>query len=290
MKNQFVIVLEIRLNMSKPSMFSKDYAKKLKKRKRKIALFIIVPIIGLTIFLITDFNALRNSAITLKNGINSILLNKSKQEKNSETEVDKTKLNSEENKALKASEVVKEKEDLKTEVAKKDENFVVTLTDGQKISVVTEEKSIKGVTDNKNIAYDISPSKKSIVIQSTNNQDLMYADINNVSKDITKKTYQSSKGEIFTKDGILKSHKNYIWSIAPKFIDEDNVAYVSELPWINEKGVQYIWKVNLKNNVHMQVTSMSGKHITFENITPKGLTTLVDGNVVSVTSAGRVIE
>ena len=56
----------------------------------------------------------------------------------------------------------------------------------------------------------------------------------------------SSKNEIFSKEEQLKKHPTYIWSITPKFIDEDNIAYVSELPWINEKAVQYIWKVNLK--------------------------------------------
>ena len=52
----------------------------------------------------------------------------------------------------------------------KNEVFLVLLSDGQKISVeysVTgTEKSIKGVSDHKDISYDISPSKKSIVIQS----------------------------------------------------------------------------------------------------------------------------
>ena len=76
--------------MSKPSMFSKDYKKEIKKRRRKIVLLIIVPIIGLTIFLITDFNVLKNNGISMKKGINSILLNKSKDNENSEVKVEKT--------------------------------------------------------------------------------------------------------------------------------------------------------------------------------------------------------
>ena len=88
----------------------------------------------------------------------------------------------------------------------------------------------------------------------------------------------------------LKSHKTYIWSITPKFIDEDNIVYVSELPWINEKAVQYIWKVNLKTNTHVQVKPASGKSITFKKITSKGLETIIDGNAVYITSAGEVIN
>ncbi|MGH4123021.1 MAG: hypothetical protein ACREV6_08855 [Clostridium sp.] len=274
--------------MRKPSMFSKDYKKEIKKRKRKIALLIIVPIMGLTIFLITDFNALKNTGISIKKGVNNILLNKSKDKQGSEVKVEKKQqvvkkqLDSEKSKAVQA------------EVALKNEVFAVNLSDGQKISiefsVKAAEKTIKGVTDDKNISYDISPSKKSIVIQSKNNQDLLYVDVNKVSKDITKKTHESSKGQMFSKDGLFKTHKNYIWSITPKFIDEDNIAYVSELPWINENAVQYIWKVNLKSNVHTQVKPASGKNITFKNITPKGLTTLIDGNVLYVTPTGQAIE
>ena len=198
------------------------------------------------------------------------------------------------NQILKRTKQCQAESALKAAAALKNEIFVVSLSDGQKISIEFTckgtEKNIKGVIDAKNISYDISPSKKSIVIQSKNNQDLLYVDVNKISKDITKKTHESSKGEMFSKDGILKSHKNYLWSITPKFIDEDNIAYVSELPWINDKGVQYIWKVNLKSNVHMQVKPASGKNITFKNITPKGLETFIDGNMVYVTPTGEAIE
>ncbi len=76
----------------------------------------------------------------------------------------------------------------------------------------------------------------------------------------------------------------------PKFINEDNIVYVSELPWMNESAVQYIWKVNLKNNVHTQVKPEKGKSITFKNITTKGLETIIDGKIFYVTSTGKIIK
>ncbi|MGV8983373.1 hypothetical protein [Clostridium sp.] len=274
--------------MSKPSMFSKDYKRELKKRRRKILLLIILPIVGLTIFLVTDFNALLNKGESMKKSINSVLLNKSKDKEENAADVEKK------------PEVVKpvaNPEKTKApqkEVALKTETFVANLSDGQKISVEFNvdgvKKSIKGVSDTKGITYDISPSGKAIVIQSKNDQQLMYVNVDKTSKDITKKTYESSKGEILTKDGILKNHETYNWSVMPKFIDEDNIAYISELPWINEKAQQYIWKVNLKSNVYMQVKPASGKNITFKKIATKGLETIIDGNVVYVTSTGEAIE
>ena len=131
---------------------------------------------------------------------------------------------------------------------------------------------------------------RAIVIQSKSNQDLLYIDANKISKDITKKTHESTKGDIYPKDQLLNTHKDYIWSITPKFIDEDNIVYVSELPWINEKAVKYIWEVNLKTNTHTQVRPASGNNITFKKITSKGLETIIDGNTVYVTSTGQVIN
>ena len=44
--------------MKKPSIFSKDYDKKIKKRKKIILSLIIIPIIGLVIFLSIGFKGL----------------------------------------------------------------------------------------------------------------------------------------------------------------------------------------------------------------------------------------
>ena len=297
--------------MKRPSIFSKEYDKEIKKRRKKLFLLIIVPILGLTIFLITDFNAVINKGISMKTGINNILSNKSKDKtkdkENKDVEVQKKQekvvkpqSNSEKSKASQAEVALKAEADLKAKAALKakadikNESFVVSLSDGQKITieynVSTAKKEIKGVSGAKDISYDISPSKKSIVVQSTKNQDLLYIDVNKISKDITKKEHASSKGEIFTKEDKLKNNSTYVWSITPKFIDEDNIVYVSELPWMNENAVQYIWKVNLKSNTHMQVKPASGKKITFKNVTSKGLETLIDDDVVYVTPLGEVVK
>ena len=114
----------------------------------------------------------------------------------------------EKSKALQAEKDLKAANALKEKPALKNEIFIATLSDGQKISieysVIGTEKNIKGVTDGKNISYDISPSKKSIVIQSKSNQDLLYIDVNKISKDITKKTHESTKGEMYSKDELLE--------------------------------------------------------------------------------------
>lgn len=278
--------------MSKPSIFSKDYAKEMKRRKRNIFLLIILPIIGLSIFLITDFDGLLNKGISMKRGINNILLNKSKDNtKDEKDKVVEVPLKTEQSiKAPPKAEVSKVPQAAVTNI----EIFPVSLSDGQTINIEYTisgtEKIIKGVSDAKEITYDISPSKKAIVIQSKKNQDMIYLHSNKINIDITKKTHTSTKGKSFSKAEHLIKHPKYLWSVTPKFIDEDNIVYVSELPWINEDAVQFIWKVNLKDKTHVQVKPASGKSITFKNLTTKGLETVIDGTEVFVTPLGKVVK
>ncbi|WP_298839097.1 hypothetical protein [Clostridium sp.] len=270
--------------MKKPSMFSKDYDRRIKKRKKVILSLIIIPIIGLVIFLSIGFKGLENKGTgsNFSNGAKNDEVQK-KLEDNSQKQI-----NVDKDKATKAAIAAKAK-------AKANKSsFIATMPDGQKVTVEyngeSTTKTIKGVANTKGVLFDISPSKKSIVIQSTKNQNIIYTDINKISKDITKKIYTSTNNQKYSKEQQLKNNPNYIWSITPKFIDEDNIAYVSELPWMNEKKVQYVWKLNLKDNVHMQVQPASGTKITFGNVTAKGLEANIDGNIVYVTALGGVTK
>ena len=284
--NIALIIMEVN-HMKRPSIFSSDYNKEVKKRKKILSLLIIIPIIGLIIFLSIGFNGLLNKGTAMKKGINNIFFNKSKEDKTAKVVI-KQQTDVEKSKVKRAAIVTKSKASVNNLT------FIVSLPDGQKItvkySVVAANKTIKGVSNTKGILYDISPSKKAMVIQSTKNQDLIYVNVDKTSKDITRKVYTSSKNEDYSKDQQLKNSPDYIWSIKPKFIDEDNIAYVSELPWMNEKKVKYIWKLNLKDNVHMQVNPASGTKITFGKVTLKGLEANIDGNVVHVTSLGEATK
>lgn len=287
MSDNITLIIMEGNHMRKPSIFSKDYDRKIKKRKKVILSLIIIPIIGLVIFLSTDFKGLINTRIssTFSNGSKD---DKEENVQKKSGEVSKEQTDAQKAKAKQAATIAKAKADAVKP------SFIVSLSDGQKVTVEYDvssaKRTIKGVLSTTGILYDISPSKKSIVIQSTKNQDILYVDVNKNSKDITKKTYISSNNQTYSKEEQLKSNPNYIWSITPKFIDEDNIAYVSELPWMNEKKVQYIWKLNLKDNAHMQVKPASGIKITFGKVNSKGLEANIDGNLVYVTALGGVTK
>jgi len=221
----------------------------------------------------------------MKQGINNIILNKSK-----DKVIEVPPKTEQSIKTPPKVEVYKAPQAVLTNT----EILPVLLSDGQKINIEYTisgtEKIIKGVSGDKELTYDISPSKKAIVIQSKKNQDMIYLHSNKLNIDITKKVHTSSKGKSFSKDEHLIKHPNYSWSVTPKFIDEDNIVYVSELPWIKEDAVQFIWKVNLKDKSHVQVKPASGKSISFKAITAKGLGTSIDGNEVFITPLGKVVK
>jgi hypothetical protein len=73
-------------------------------------------------------------------------------------------------------------------------------------------------------------------------------DTNGNKEDITNPEYVSSSGTVISKDNQLSSNPNYIWCSSPKFIDDDNIAYISQLPWLN-KSSKYIWIENIQIRV-----------------------------------------
>ena len=58
--------------MKRPSIFSKDYEKEIKNRRKIISLLSIVAVIVLIIFFKTGFSGLINKGISMKNGINNV--------------------------------------------------------------------------------------------------------------------------------------------------------------------------------------------------------------------------
>ncbi|WP_242946803.1 hypothetical protein [Clostridium haemolyticum] len=64
-------------------------------------------------------------------------------------------------------------------------------------------------------------------------------------------------------------------------MDDDNIVYISQLPWFNKSNTKYLWKYNISNNIHENnlpnMGEVSGKKIEYGNITSEGLEVLVDG-------------
>ena len=106
--------------------------------------------------------------------------------------------------------------------------------------------------------------------------------------DVTKKEYVSSTGTTFSKDSVLKGKSDYIWCIDPMFIDDNSIAYVSNLPWFN-KTTKYVWIYSIKDNVHYNIEAISGENIKLTKGTDNKINVLVDSKNMILNAAGGIL-
>lgn len=269
--------------MAKPSMFSKDYDERMRKRKkiRRILTMIVVllVIIGAVLFSSNIGNSIKigidkvNNKVNDKNGL-----------KNTESK-EKTISKEKEENQQQATKTEKQNEN-KNEVNTNKGTQVIKLSNGEEIklvySIANNQRQYIEVLS-KTIQYSISPTKKRIVLLEKNTQNIILVDEMGSVKDITKKEYVSTKGTVFSKDSVLKNNPGYIWSSLPKFIDDNNIIYISQLPWFNRGEDKFIWKYTVSNNVHNQIITeggeISGKEISYGKLLKDGLEVIIDGNV-----------
>ncbi len=256
--------------MAKPSIFSKDYEKKM-RRRRKIITFVVAISIILIIFTATSIKGIFKN---LNKEINEV--------KNVTTE--------------KSKEITKPAETpaKKTEKTEKSEGYAVNLSNGKSVNAIYEVKDgnkiFKEVSPaESNVSYSISPSGKNMVVYDNKVQGITLLDINGNKQDIGSTQYTSSSGTVITRESQIASDPNYIWCYSPKFIDENNIAYISQLPWIG-KSTKYVWIETITNKNSTLVQSIQGEDVKLDKLTDKGLTVISDGKTVFLTSNGNVTE
>ncbi|MCY6484439.1 hypothetical protein OW763_08820 [Clostridium aestuarii] len=274
--------------MSKPSIFSKGYDEKMRKRKKRRRILIVaVIIIGVTYVLLFNKNIGKNIAQGFKSEIEKISEKIIKLKNNEAPNSENEEKNINEEKESKLDNV--KKEEVKGEIKEKvkQETMSIKLSNGEEINLIfimnNGKKNYEDVNP-KNIQYSISPSKNKVVLIEKNTQNMILIDEKGSKTDITKKQYISSKGTVFPKGDRLKINPNYIWNSYPKFLDDDNIIYFSQLPWFNKKEERFIWKYTISANKHEQYLESSskeifGKQIEYGNITKDGLEVIVDGQI-----------
>lgn len=261
--------------MVKPSIFSKDYEKKMRRRKKRIIFAAFVSIILIIFAVIYSKDVFRNFVKNANNTNNT--KNNATPNKN---ETKSSNINKQESKAPAKQEKV--------------EGYSIQLSDGTTVNAIYEtknnDKTFKYVSPaESNIQYSISPAGKNIVLFDSKVQSIILVDINGNKQDITNPQYVSSSGTVITKSSQLSAQPGYIWCSVPKFIDEDNIAYISQLPWIG-KTTKYIWIENIKNKTHTWVQAVEGEDVKLDKLTDKGLTVIVDGKTMYLTSNGSITE
>nr|WP_207730234.1 tRNA (guanine-N1)-methyltransferase [Clostridium botulinum] len=257
------------------------------KRRKRRTFFSVIVIILISLVIIFTNNGIGKK---IKNSLNQIKEEtKAEEEQKNKQQEQKENKKENENENKNAATVKKESE------VPKDNNIEVQLEDNMKIKLIyiedsNKNKTIKYIDLNKNnLLYDINPSKNSIVVTNPKTQNIYLVNLNGEKQDITNKQYTSTSGTTFQKDAILASKQDYLWGVLPKFIDNDNIAYVSQLPWFN-KTTKYVWMYNIKNKTHLYNQNISGEDIKFDKLTEKGLTVVSDGRTLFLKADGNISQ
>ncbi|MBM7834533.1 hypothetical protein [Clostridium sardiniense] len=264
--------------MAKPSIFSKDYEKKMKRRRLRIIIIVglVAIIAGLLIYKFKienmDFSNVRNKLQAWVDSDNPDI-----------------------KKPVEESKVPEVKEpEVKPEPPKK--TYIEAKLDGDIVAkceykIVDDKKEFVGMEKIEGASYDISPNKQLLLILDKD-QNIKLVDIDGKVTDITRKEYVSTKGDKFPKDTIIKKDKGYVWHNQAKFIDDDNIAYGSNLPYFGTAAnKEYLWIYNIKSKNNTLVRSISGKDITIGKVVPKkGIEVKVDKNEYIINNKGSIVK
>ena len=251
--------------MGKPSIFSKDYEKKMRRRKLRFALSFI----ALVIIVTAGITAFKRQLTA-----------------NTKKPVSQTTQKSEKPK----TEVQNQSE----KPAVKEEGLDFKLDDGTSLKAVYEvngdSKTFKYLSPKESgTYYNINPSGNKMVVLDKKVQKILLIDINGNITDITNPSYTSSSGAVITKENVIAQNSSYIWCDTPTFVDDSNIAYISQLPWLN-RTTKYVWIENPESKQNTYINSISGENIKFEALDTKGLGMTIDGSVLYLTPNGGISQ
>jgi Sec-independent protein translocase protein TatA len=257
----------------------------MKRRKKLIAVIAVVVIgVGSLAVFQSDMKASLKKIFTSSSNDKKQITNDKKAEDNKNQ---KTDANAENNNTQKEASANTKEQDEK--------GYELTLASGVQVKVIYDEKDnnkkFKYVFPADNtLNYNISPSGKGIVISDTKTQSMTYVDIDGNKQDISYSQYTSSGGTTFKRENVTKENPAYIWSQSPKFLDEENIAYITQVPWFDNRTTKYIWKVNVKSKEFTHLQGIEGDDLKLNNLTDKGLEVVITDKTKYVKADGQITE
>ncbi|MDY6228167.1 hypothetical protein [Clostridium sp.] len=266
--------------MRKPSIFSRDYERLMRKRRKRIAIISILGVLVIGIlFLKMAMNSINME--TLRSKVQSWI-----DEDNEEIQ-DNTNKTNEENKQ---EETVQEETPKEPEIKTMD----LIVREGIILKAEYEESNgvvkFKGIKDAPSNIYYTLNQDKNLILTIDENQDMKIFNVNTKEANITKDKYIAPNGEVFNKSSVLQTYNGYLWNVEAKFITNTKVAYISNVPYFGYDLNKYIWVVDLNDNSHKTLWNSKGKEIKLGEIKEKGLEVTIDGNVKYINSNGELIN
>lgn len=263
----------------KPSMFSRNYRRQLRNRRIKLIGGIVLTVLVLTIIVFS------RSISTAFHNFRTSLSSISQKSNDEKMEINKDDLN---------KPIDENVNNNVNEVDLKEESFDVTLNSGLilnlKYTVDGEEKTFNEVEENDKIYCNVSPNKQKIVVLDKSTQEAYIIDTTKSLVDFTKKEYKTTKNEIFKREYVISKINNYIWMNEPTFMSENHIGYISNLPWLNNSGIKYLWVYDISKEEHKGYYKIKGPDLTIGKLTEKGLTINVNNKQIIVDKDGKIVK
>jgi hypothetical protein len=267
--------------LGKPSIFSKEYEKKMKRRRRNII------IISFGIVLIM-------STLVVKVACNPIDYKDIK--KNIQAWIDSDTINNEERKDVNQKEVIN-KETVKEELQKPlEESIDVVLVSGNTAKAIYVDdynsgKIFKNLsTTDSGVSFNISPAGKQMIVTDTNSVITLY-NVDGVSKIISKDQYVSTNGGIFTKEAAMQGKPQYLWNVKAKFISEEKVIFVTNRPYFGKAAnKQYLWMTDIQSGADNIFWKLAGENIDIGDKEEKGIRISIDGKNYYMDLNGNYVQ
>ena len=272
--------------MGKPSIFSKEYERKMKRRKRNFIFFsLIIVVLACAVVLKFVYNPVNFDNI--KNKIqawidsdttqsNEIIVNNEDANENA---------NANENPVVE-QEPAEEYSEEYIDIVQSSGNIAKAVyieTNG--------EKTFEEVKDLDNgVTFDISPSKKELIISDVNAVITLY-NVDGSHKVISKDKYISTSGTVFTKDNTLSTHPDYLWNSSPKFVNDKNIIFITNRPYFGSAALkQYLWMTNTENETDKIYWELAASKIEIGAKEEKGLEVTIDGRKYYIAEDGSYLQ
>ena len=263
--------------MRKPSIFSRDYERQIRKRKRIITIISIIAFVVVAVLIVKFTTKTFNFT-----GV------RAKIQKWVDEDTSENKIADEVPNIESTSEAPIEP------IVPKAKIMELKITEGKILKVEYEElegvikfKEAKEIPEG--IEYNISPSKELVVV-TDDKQNIKVINTKGEEKNITKDSYVSPKGEIFKKDIVQSTYKDYLWHKSAKFINDKKIVYKTNMPYFGSGLNQYLWLIDIDGKNEITVWQSKGKDIIIGNIKEKGIEVTIDGNMKYINNDNNLVN
>lgn len=270
--------------MGKTSIFSKDYEKIMRRRKKRLRIvyfltFLVVILLSMKIVKY-DFSNIHQRLQTLisRQGYNTDSVEDTK----AENDIDEIE---EKNQKLDEKKIEDKKVEENTE-----EKVTIVLNGINLNLILKSEQGVKSIVniENKpeNYYYDLSNNGKNALIID-NLQNIYLTNVTGDIIDLTLKQYIAPDGEIFEKNNIIATYNGYLWHSSAKFLSDNKIAYITNIPYFGYDLNRYVSIIDIKSKSHETLWNMKGENINFGNFHKKGLEVTIDGNIRYIDKNGE---